>query len=190
MVWLVLVSQTSYCSPPQDRSLGPSILPLPSGCLFLSLCFSFYPSLIALLLAGYQPLSPSGRLPGSLPGTHLASLFQCLSLSLFGHHSKYPSISPDKHKTGMKSEPQEEWTILLEHLAIQTQEKPLLILAPTASAVMGTLWAAFRDPLPLHDVHILNAQWRQALGIHAKAIWAAWKIQSLTSGWTKKHWKF
>lgn len=123
MVWLVLVSQTSYCSPPQDRSLGPSILPLPSGCLFLSLCFSFYPSLIALLLAGYQPLSSSGCLPGSLPGTHLASLFLCLSVSLFCHHSKYPSISPDKHKTGMKSEPQEEWTILLEHLAFTNSGK-------------------------------------------------------------------
>lgn len=55
----------------------PSLLAACSG----SLRSSLYPNLITIFLAGYQPLSPSGHLPGSLPGTHLASLF-CFFLLL------------------------------------------------------------------------------------------------------------
>ena len=82
----------------------PSLLAACSG----SLRSSLYPNLIAIFLAVYQPLSPSGYRPGSLPGTHSASLFCFFLLLSFAITLSGPLFPPDKHKTSMKSEPQEE----------------------------------------------------------------------------------
>lgn len=148
---------------------------------------AFIPILICDFLAGYQPLFPSLFLTGSLSGTLLASFFSVfLFLSFTITLSKCPSVSPNKHKQGRK------WTTgrrnhFIRALCHANQGKTSGPFCPCQHLLSQ---GPFGDLLPLHNICILNAHRRQALGMHAKAICAVWKIWSLTSGWTKEHWKF
>lgn len=153
-----------WCSSPGCLSLLPllHLCRCPSN-LFPGFCASAVPvwswgwahSLCVYLPWLLSPLQDSPELADSL--------FKFISFSLISCHHSFLMLPQINTKQAWKVNRKNEKTLFLVR-AVALNKPGNMYLAVSAFSVTRN----FRDLLPLHNVCILKAYWRQALGTHAK----------------------